>query len=340
MTEIALREDFAPVRHGSSAPGTGPSDLIEWGHALAAAGQIADAIGDTEFVPKQWRNRKPEVAAAIMTGAALGMDPLAALRAMDSISGQPAFRANTLRGLVQAAGHEIWVEEATSTRAIVKGRRRGSQHVEASVWTMDRAKQLGVAGKDNWRKQAQVMLVARGTSEIARLIAADVLLGMPYSAEELGDTGEPGESAALPAPTPAPTRTAQRRSAATTRRQEPVAVAAEPTDPDFDDPQPEPAADPKQADTDDVPDTLTLASDPITKAQMGKLHALFGEHNITDRDERIALVVQVIGRDVQSSTELTKREASVAIDGLPDLLSRLDRDTGEVNDEEEGEHRS
>ena len=43
--------------------------------------------------------------------------------------------------------------------------------------------------KDNWKTQPQVMLLARATSEVVRLIAADVLLGIPYSIEELQDVG-------------------------------------------------------------------------------------------------------------------------------------------------------
>jgi len=316
MSELAVRDDRALASYGSTAPApyppTGPSGLIEWGHALAAAGQIADAIGDTEFVPKQWRGRKPEVAAAIMTGAALGMDPLAALRAMDSISGQPAFRANTMRGLVQSAGHEIWIEEANSTRAIVKGRRRGGQRVETSTWTIDRARQLGLVGKDNWKKQPQVMLVARGTSEIARLIAADVLLGMPYSSEEIDDTGETiGAEPAATIVAPA-RRTAQRKSAA------PVAPALPVTEPDFEpEPEPEPPAT-------DVPDSLVLADEPRTEAQSRAMFAMLGSHGVKDREDVRQVIGLIIDRPIESTKELTKAEVSRLLDELPARLTAGD----------------
>ncbi|MBK0296689.1 hypothetical protein IAE22_32635, partial [Bacillus sp. S34] len=116
--------------------------------------------------------------------------PLAALRAIDIIQGTPAMRAITLRALVQNAGHEIWVEESTATRAVVRGRRRGSDKVETSEWSIDRARTMQLLSKDNWKKQPTAMLLARATSEIARLIAADVLLGLPYSVEELDDLGQ------------------------------------------------------------------------------------------------------------------------------------------------------
>ncbi len=88
---------------------------------------------------------------------------------------------------------------------MICGRRKGSEHVEKSVWTIDRAKKLGIAGKDNWQKQPDAMLVARGTAEVCRRIAADVLLGLPYAVEELDS-----DQVSPDAPKPARRRTAQR----------------------------------------------------------------------------------------------------------------------------------
>jgi hypothetical protein len=112
---------------------------------------------------------------------------MAALRSIDIIGGTPAMRAHALRGLVQSKGHDVWVEDATNTRAVVCGRRKGSEQVQKSVWSMDRAKGLKIDQRDNWRKQPQAMLIARATAEICRLIASDVILGIPYAVEELGD---------------------------------------------------------------------------------------------------------------------------------------------------------
>jgi hypothetical protein len=141
----------------------------------------------TSFVPASYKGRPEEAAAAILTGQELGLSPLAALRSIDIINGVPAMRAVALRALVQSSGHEMWTEESTATQAIVAGRRKGSDKVERSVWTMDRARGLQLVSKDNWKKQPIAMLLARATSELVRLIAADVILGIPYSAEEIWD---------------------------------------------------------------------------------------------------------------------------------------------------------
>jgi len=60
------------------------------------------------------------------------------------------------------------------------------------------------------------------------------------------------------------------------------------------------------------------SADPATRMQLTKLAVLFGEHGITDRDDRIWFCSDHAGRPVQSSKELTKGEAHR-------LISRLNR---------------
>jgi len=177
MTQVAIPEQHV-------------SDLMQWAMDAAEAHKIATSLVKTTFVPDSMRGKPDEATAAILTGQEIGLAPMAALRSIDIISGTPAMRAHALRGLVQSKGHEVWLEEANSTRAIVCGRRKGTEQVQKSVWTMDRAKALGLAGRDQWRKQPQAMLVARATAECCRLVASDVILGIPYAVEELGDDVE------------------------------------------------------------------------------------------------------------------------------------------------------
>lgn len=167
------------------------SQLVEWAEGAKAAHGIAQSLAQTPFVPQSMQGKPGLVTAAILAGFELGLQPISALRSIDIIQGVPAMRAHTLRGLVQSRGHDVWVEESNSTRAVVCGRRKGSEQVQKSVWTMDRAKGLKLDGKDNWRKQPQAMLVARATSEVCRLVGSDVILGLPYAAEELDDDGAP-----------------------------------------------------------------------------------------------------------------------------------------------------
>jgi hypothetical protein len=161
--------------------------LEEWIDCAAKVHQIAQAICKTSFVPKSMQNRPDEVAAAILAGDEIDLPPMAALRSIDIIDGTPAVRAIALRAVVLSHGHDIWVKESSATRAVVCGKRAGSDKIETSVWDMDRARTANLAGKKNWQTNPTAMLVARATAECARLVAADAMLGMPYSVEEIQD---------------------------------------------------------------------------------------------------------------------------------------------------------
>lgn len=228
MTELEVRTDSAPVPAGDL------TKLGQWAQDARQAHAVAISLAGTAFVSREFKDQPQLVTAAILTGQEIGLEPMAALRSIDIISGTPAMRAHALRGLVQSRGHDVWVEESTETRAIVKGQRKGSQHVQESRWTIDRAQKLGLTGRDQWKKQPQAMLIARATAEVCRLVASDVLLGMPYAVEEL-EHDEPAQ----------PARKARRKPvekvepAAPPLEPEPTPPAAEaPAEPGFDEDNP------------------------------------------------------------------------------------------------------
>jgi hypothetical protein len=201
MTELDVRQNGHMTTAQPATYAAAPvveSEVGRWALDVVEVHRVAQSLAKTSFVPQSMRGKPEEVTAAILAGRELGLEPMTALRSIDIIQGTPALRALTLRGLVQAAGHEIWVKEATETRAIVEGRRKGSEHVERSVWSMERATKLGLTGKENWKKQPGVMLIARATSEVARLVGADVLMGMPYSIEELDHGTDPDDAPTRP----------------------------------------------------------------------------------------------------------------------------------------------
>ncbi|GAU66683.1 hypothetical protein SSP35_03_03310 [Streptomyces sp. NBRC 110611] len=163
------------------------AELVAWADSARAAFTIAESLARTSFVPEAFRGKAHEITAAILTGNEMGLSPMAAVRAFDLIKGTPAMRANAMRALIQSHGHAIWEEETTATRAVVCGRRAGEAEVHRSEWTIERAREAQLTGKDNWKRQPTAMLLARATSEACRLTASDVLHGVPYSAEELTD---------------------------------------------------------------------------------------------------------------------------------------------------------
>lgn len=191
--EIAMRDEQpAEVAQRAPAPSSAAeSALVLWAYEARQAAQIATSLAKTSFVPASLRGKPEDVTAAILAGQELGLRPMAALRSMDIIQGTPALRAHAMRGLVQSHGHRVWLVEQTPQRVIMRGQRREADgtygEVQTSEWTINRAAQLGLTTKQEWKRQPQTMLTARATGEICRLVASDVLYAMPYAAEELHD---------------------------------------------------------------------------------------------------------------------------------------------------------
>ena len=185
--------------------------------AIAAASDLASRIAATEFVPTSLRNRPEAVVACVLKGAELGIGPMQALATIDVIEGRPAIRAELMRALILRAGHDVWPEEVTNTRATVCGRRVGEERTVKATWTLDDAKQANLAGRPNWQRYPRAMLFARATAELARQLFADVLGGIP-AVEELDEDGTitvlPGSGPdAAPAQTPAQRRRLSRSPA-------------------------------------------------------------------------------------------------------------------------------
>jgi hypothetical protein len=304
MTELALHTDTSAVAIRESTFDATMNDLATWCEMARGVAAVSESLARTSFVPDVFKGKPAEVAAAILAGAEVGMKPMAALRAIDVIQGKPAMGALAQRALVQAHGHEVWVVEATATRAVVEARRRGDSTAQRSVWTIERAQKMGLTGKANWKNQPQNMLVARATAEACRLVAADVLLGMPYSTEELAD-GDPTITALA--------GTADSGAARRTARRKPLAPAPEPPEPALEEPAPAPTHDSAAPEPDmDAPAAVAA----VTDAQLRKMHAGFNDAGLTDRDARLRWVAALIGRDITTSSELTKAEASQVIDEL------------------------
>ncbi|MFF8839608.1 hypothetical protein [Streptomyces sp. NPDC015130] len=186
MTELAVPDTTTPPAVPDPAPPT-TSALLLWANEARQAALVAESLARTSFVPASLRGKPEDITAAILAGQELGLPPMATLRSMDVIGGTPALRAHAMRGLVQSHGHEVELLDSSPEHCHMRGRRKGSDQWQEVTWTIERAAQLGLTGKPEWKKQPQTMLVARATGEICRLIASDVLHAMPYAAEELHD---------------------------------------------------------------------------------------------------------------------------------------------------------
>lgn len=192
MTDLAIPENTVLVpaaqQQATHAPAV-RSSIADWAHEADLAYQLANRLSNTSFIPTTMRGNVGNITACLLAGNELGLPPMASLKAMDVIHGTPGLRAHAMRGLVQSHGHEVELIESTDTLCRMRGRRAGSEAWQEVVWTIGRAEQAGYVKKNAmYSSQPTNMLIARATGEVCRLIASDVLHGVPYTAEELRDS--------------------------------------------------------------------------------------------------------------------------------------------------------
>jgi len=184
--EVDQRPNSQPAMPVS--PATMPQgvvDLQQWAQELQAAGQLGQALCQTDFVPKDFKGKPEAAAAAILAGKALGLDPMNSLQNIFVIHGKPALYARTMAGMVMEHGHELQRTVATPEQVTIMARRRGQEEWQEFTWTMQRAQTAGYTSNKLYKTDPIAMLTAKAQAEACRTIAPDVLTGVAtYSVEE------------------------------------------------------------------------------------------------------------------------------------------------------------
>lgn len=320
-----------------------------WAEVLPAVGDLAGKISGTEFVPESLRGKTAAVAAAILYGRELGLEPMTSLRSINVIKGKPTLSAEAMRAMVFAAGHDIRFAEMTGARCVIVGRRKGQEDSTTVTFTMDDAKKMGVGTGAQYSKMPRQMLAARATAELCRLIFADAIGGLMVDVEADDDV----ESTTV---TAQPITTARRKKLPDTIVEvvdvtDTVTVIVGDPEPVLDDdildadiiddPDPVPdVVDPvdlvaSELGGEVVPDVnprgpdmlraaLSQAKDiqkepvgPITTAQLKALQSRFKACGIESRDERLNIARNLAGvLALESASDLTQKQAKAVLDGL------------------------
>ena len=128
-----------------------------------------------------------KVVTKIAWGAELGMTPMAALKNVIVIKGNPTLSAAAVGDLVMRSGVVTYrVMESTAKICRMEWTRNGVVQ-GVNQWTIDDAKRAGLTG-DNWRKYPVDMLRSRCITQGARTYCPDVFGGPIYTPEELRST--------------------------------------------------------------------------------------------------------------------------------------------------------
>ena len=143
-------------------------------------------ISSTDLIPKNYRGNVPAMMACILTGRALGIDDMHSLRSIYVVDGKATLSAELMVTLVRRAGHSI-TGSMSDREATATGRRADNGDEMTVTWTMEMAQRAGLAGKANWKNYPESMLWSRAVSQLVRMLFSDVLLGLAYTADEMGD---------------------------------------------------------------------------------------------------------------------------------------------------------
>jgi hypothetical protein len=177
------------------------------GDALNLQWKLAERLARTDFVPRDMRGKPDAILACILTGRELGIGPMQSLRDIFIQNGRPGMAATLMVDRARAAGHRVRTLKSTATEATVQVHRKGEPKPELPVtWTLDHAKTAGLLSKDNWRHYPTAMLWNRAAAAAVRRDASEVLGGVCYTPEELGEArgnGQLDQSAPAPVGPPA-----------------------------------------------------------------------------------------------------------------------------------------
>lgn len=158
--------------------------LAEQAKAMGHAMQLAEAMCSTELVPKQYRGKPADGAAAILYGAELGLNPIQSLQQVMVINGKPGVEARTMVALLRSRGYRFNVDENTDTAVAVTGVAPTGETYTAR-WTYDMAEKAGYTKNALYRQIPASMLYAKAATEVCRRLGSHILSGIQYSTEEL-----------------------------------------------------------------------------------------------------------------------------------------------------------
>ena len=258
-------------------PTTPLADQMEFARAVTSGGRAASIL------PESYRDNPANVLIAVGLGQSMGLSPAESLYRIAVIKGKPSASAELIAANVRKAGHRLRVQvQEDPPRAVAEITRADDPESPIAITRdMAWAQRMGLANEPNYKKQPATMLSYRAITAAARLACPEALYGVAYTPDELSEAPD--------------ARPSQRVTVAD--------IVQQPTE------TPAPAEDVHDAEVVDEPDS-------ITPAQLRKMGAAMRDHGLTERDEALAYVASIIGREVSSRNDLTKAEAGQVIDAL------------------------
>jgi hypothetical protein len=174
---------------------------------LAEKMQYARALATADLLPGNFKKQPANVLWAVEYAEALRLPTIAAITGVHVMDGKPTPSAALMSALVRRAGHRLRLSHDPDRKHGIHGmawceitRSDDPDYVFRTEWTVERAVDAELCeikngkiwhrtknGKTgNWQKYPVAMMKARALAECARDACEEALMGMHYTAEELG----------------------------------------------------------------------------------------------------------------------------------------------------------
>lgn len=151
--------------------------------------QWAKLASQGDIIPDAYKGKPANILVAIGFGAAMGLSYADSLYRINVIKGKPTMSAELIASQVRKAGHKLRIykdEQHESVKASIF-RKDDPKFEFSAVRDKAWAQQMGLAQKDNYRRQPMTMLTWRAITAVAREACPEALYGVAYSPDELYD---------------------------------------------------------------------------------------------------------------------------------------------------------
>lgn len=155
---------------------------------------LASTLTTAQTVPMS----KADIMAMALSGLKFGWGVMDSVERYHIIQGQATLKPEAMLGIIRSHGHSV-VIEPDDEGVSVTGKRRDTGDQMTTRFTLDDAKRIGLAGKDNWVNYPTQMCQWRAVSALAKALFTDLLMGF-YVPDEMGaPTNADGEPVDLTA---------------------------------------------------------------------------------------------------------------------------------------------
>lgn len=158
----------------------GLPEIRQWAELFVASGIFKDARDVAKACVK------------IQAGQELGLPPFASMRGFDIVEGRPAPNAGLTAALIGRSGRYAYTVLESTADVCRLGWTRDGERIGESSFSIEEARQAGLAGKGAWKSYPADLLFARALTRGARRYCADLFLGSIYTPEELGAADDMG----------------------------------------------------------------------------------------------------------------------------------------------------